>query len=52
MIEITNRYHFRNLDELNFSWELTANGVAVQEGTVFSWNWQPGEKKLVQHSLM
>ncbi|MCK4989171.1 MAG: glycoside hydrolase family 2, partial [Bacteroidales bacterium] len=32
-IEITNRYHFRNLEELNFKWELTADGQLLQEGT-------------------
>ena len=46
MIEITNRYHFRNLDELNFSWELTSDGLVVQEGT-FRLELEPGGKKLV-----
>ncbi|TFH26594.1 MAG: DUF4981 domain-containing protein [Bacteroidia bacterium] len=32
-IKITNRHHFRNLEELDFRWELTANGVVQQKGT-------------------
>jgi len=30
--EVYNRHHFRNLDELDFRWELTANGKAIQQG--------------------
>jgi beta-galactosidase len=47
MIEITNRHHFRNLEELNFRWELTSDGLAVQEGT-FQLELEPGGMKLVQ----
>jgi len=31
-IEIYNRHHFRNLDELDIRWELTANEEVVQQG--------------------
>ncbi|MEN8228200.1 MAG: glycoside hydrolase family 2 TIM barrel-domain containing protein [Bacteroidota bacterium] len=33
-IEVINRYHFRNLKELEFTWELTANGKIEQQGTL------------------
>ena len=46
-IELTNRYHFRNLEELNFRWELTVDGVALQEGT-FDISLAPGESQLVK----
>jgi len=46
-IEITNRFHFRNLKELNFRWELTADGVSMQEGT-FTVELDPGEKQQVK----
>jgi len=46
-IELTNRYHFRNLKELNFRWELTADGVSLQEGT-FEVELEPGEMQIVQ----
>jgi beta-galactosidase len=45
-IRITNRHHFRNLEELDFSWELTANGVAQQKGE-FELRLAPGETKEV-----
>ena len=45
-VELENRYHFTNLNELDFRWELTGNGVPVQEG-VFTVELEPGEKKLL-----
>lgn len=45
-IEITNRYHFRNLEELDFRWELTADGSVIQKGT-FEVKLSPGEKQLI-----
>jgi len=47
MIEITNRYHFRNLEELSFRWELSSDGIAVQEGT-FELELEAGGKKQKQ----
>jgi len=32
MIEIDNRHHFRNLNELDFNWQLTENGLVIQDG--------------------
>ncbi len=32
IFEVSNRHHFRNLDELAFRWEVTANGQVEQEG--------------------
>jgi len=46
-IEITNRYHFRNLEELDFRWELTADGQFLQEG-IFDLLLAPGETQVVQ----
>jgi beta-galactosidase len=48
-IKITNRYHFRNLEELNFRWELTADGQLLQEG-IFDVSLAPGETQLVNIS--
>jgi beta-galactosidase len=45
-IEITNRHHFRNLKELKFRWELTADGEKIQEGT-FALELEPGKKEVV-----
>ncbi len=45
-IKITNRHHFRNLEELGFSWELTADGVMQQKGT-FERALAPGEAEEV-----
>jgi len=45
-IALTNRYHFRNLKELNFRWELTLDGESLQEG-IFKVDLEPGEKQLV-----
>ena len=46
-IKITNRHHFRNLEELEFSWELTANGAVQQQGN-FELTLSPGETEEVQ----
>lgn len=34
LLEIFNRFHFKNLNELDFFWELSANGRVVQEGSL------------------
>ena len=46
-VEIWNRHHFRNLQELNFTWELTADGERIEEGN-FRVELEPGGKELVQ----
>jgi beta-galactosidase len=35
VVKITNYHHFKNLDELNGSWELQLNGEVVQQGNLF-----------------
>jgi beta-galactosidase len=45
-IKITNRHHFKNLEELDFSWELSANGVVEQKG-VFELSLAAGESEEV-----
>jgi beta-galactosidase len=47
IIEFTNRHHFRNLEELDFRWELTADGMLRQDGK-FQMELGPGEKKSIQ----
>jgi len=46
-VELTNRYHFRDLEELIFRWELTVDGVVQQEG-LFDISLAPGESQLVK----
>ncbi len=46
IIELTNRHHFRNLEELDFRWELTADGVVQQAGK-FQMELDPGDRKQV-----
>jgi len=43
LIEIQNRHHFRNLSELEFHWQLTENGLAIQDG-MLDVDLAPGEK--------
>jgi beta-galactosidase len=47
IVELDNRHHFKNLHELNFRWELTANGEKIQEGT-FTVDLEAGAKQLLQ----
>jgi beta-galactosidase len=44
-VEITNRHHFRDLDELGFSWELSVDGEVQQEGEL-EIAVKPGEKQV------
>jgi beta-galactosidase len=44
-VEITNRHHFRNLKELDFSWELSVDGKKQQEGSL-EVELEPAEKGL------
>ncbi|MEA3462936.1 MAG: glycoside hydrolase family 2 TIM barrel-domain containing protein, partial [Bacteroidota bacterium] len=46
-VEIGNRYHFRNLKELAFKWELSMDGIITQEGSL-ELDLEPGEGELVQ----
>jgi beta-galactosidase len=43
IVEITNRHHFKNLNELDGIWELTVNGDTVQRG-FFQVDCAPGER--------
>ena len=45
-VELTNRYHFRNLEELNFRWELAVDGVGPAGGIVLIFHWPPGRVSL------
>lgn len=45
-LELFNRHHFRNLDELVAAWSLTADGQVIQEGTL-PLNVSPLQKKTV-----
>ena len=47
LVKITNRHHFRNLEELDFRWELTANGEVHEQGSL-ELDLAPGEAKEVQ----
>lgn len=47
LVEITNRHHFKNLNEFNFRWELIASGEKIQEGTL-ALDLEAGQKQLVQ----
>jgi len=47
LIEIYNRHHFRNLDELEFNWELTENGLPVQHGKL-DVDLPPGKEKQIR----
>ncbi|MEN1680267.1 MAG: glycoside hydrolase family 2 TIM barrel-domain containing protein [Planctomycetota bacterium] len=44
-VELTNGYFFRNLDFLTPTWELTADGVAIQSGELSPINLPAGESK-------
>ena len=45
--EVYNRYHFRNLDELDIRWELTANEEVVQQGSL-DLELQAGKKSVIK----
>lgn len=44
--EFHNKYHFKNLSELDFFYELTEAGKVVDEGKIRSLSVKPGEKKV------
>jgi len=46
MVEITNRFQFRNLGELSFRWELSVDGKPQQEGSL-DLDLEPFEKQLL-----
>jgi len=50
-IEIYNKYNFNFLDFVSMKWELTANGVKIQEGTLNKLNIKPGKCQKVDVSF-
>ncbi|MFW9900801.1 MAG: beta-galactosidase domain 4-containing protein, partial [Candidatus Thorarchaeota archaeon] len=44
-IQIQNKYNFLSLDFVVFSWELTANGIKIEEGQLDKIYIRPGETK-------
>ena len=43
-VQIANNYHFTNLDEFKFEWELLGNGIKKAAGTLPNIDLQPGQK--------
>ncbi len=43
-VEIANNYHFTNLNEFKFEWELLGNGIKKASGTLSDIDLQPGQK--------
>jgi len=43
-VEIANNYHFTNLNEFRFEWELLANGIKKASGTLPNTDLHPGQK--------
>lgn len=43
-VEITNNYHFTNLNEFKFEWELLGNGKKKMAGTLPNIDLKPGQK--------
>ncbi|NND34786.1 MAG: DUF4981 domain-containing protein, partial [Saprospiraceae bacterium] len=50
-ITITNNYHFTNLSEYNFSWQVLENGNPLTQGHLPELNIAPGESREVQIDL-
>ncbi|MCW5516411.1 glycoside hydrolase family 2 TIM barrel-domain containing protein [Muriicola sp. Z0-33] len=50
-LRIQNNYDFTDLSDFDFSWELTENGIPVEEGELSSVALTPGATKVVQVSL-
>jgi beta-galactosidase len=46
-LEITNNYRFLNLNQFNIKWELTENGVVIQNGTITSQKINPQSTKVI-----
>lgn len=46
-VRITNKYHFININDLNFNWAIMAENKAVAQGTLSDINIPPGESKVV-----
>ena len=51
MIKIRNKYNFTDLSEFNFEWEISADGVVLQSGTINLPGFKPGSENLVQVPL-
>ena len=47
-VKIHNKYWFMNLKFVDVAWELTANGIKIQEGTLENFNLEPGEQKKIE----
>ena len=48
IFKIHNRFNFVSLDDYNISWELTANGIKIEEGNLEKINSLPNEQKQIQ----
>jgi beta-galactosidase len=46
MINVVNGFHFKNLDDYIFEWNVIENGISVKEG-VFEVKADPGQQKMV-----
>jgi len=44
-IKVLNKYNFRSTNFINLKWELTANGIKIQEGTIDKLNINPNDAK-------
>ncbi|MCP4883350.1 MAG: DUF4981 domain-containing protein [Flavobacteriales bacterium] len=51
-IEIKNNYHFTNLNEFEFKWELLANGKKKSSGELIDFDLQPGQKIQIHLPIM
>jgi beta-galactosidase len=51
IIKIRNKYDFTNLSEFNFEWEVVADGITLQSGTLNVPDLEPGNAKLVSLPL-
>ncbi len=47
IVQVENKYVFRNLSDFNFEWEITGNGEIVKSGKLEELNLKPGESKNV-----
>ncbi len=48
MVSIINKYQFLPLNFVEFSWELTANGIVIQQGKLDNQDIHPGKKKEIK----
>ena len=50
-IKITNKYNFKNLDNLNFTYHITADGKSILSGELSYFKLEPGESKSLTFNL-